>query len=497
MQRLLICLVFALGCQPLQAETESTNAPLSAVISIFPSADVVKPKSVDLAAQAVYGGDTLLGYVFFIDELFPIPAYSGRPIRALVGVDSEGIIRGLQIVSHDEPILVIGVSDEDLANYIDQYAGLNGHDRVKIGDQQREGYTNIDGISGATITAMVLHRSIMESARKVIVERQLGSLELPAEPEPPIWLQNWQEKSWQILVLFVGLAVLVVVLFFQDWMVVHTRVFKVLRIAFLFYTLIFIGFICLAQLSIVNVLTFAQVLARGFSWDTFLVDPVIFVLWSFVAFSLLLWGRGVYCGWLCPFGALQELIHKLSTSLKLKRFQFPTLVHERLWAVKYLILMGLLGMSLNSITSAVPFIEIEPFKTVFALRFNREWEYVLYAVTVIALAFVNTKFYCKYICPLGAALSIGTKFRIFEWLRRRKECGSPCHTCANECSVGAIRSTGEIIENECHYCLECQATYWDEHKCPSMVSQRERRERRERRVKVIPVTEVPSDATAD
>lgn len=470
------------------ADSDVSNAPLEIVLKLFPTADVVKAKKGDVAAQAVFEGDILLGYVFFTDEIFPIPAYSGRPIRALVGVSDDGVIRGVRIVSHEEPILVIGVSDEHLANYINQYAGLSSNDRVKVGGGAREGFKTVDGITGATITAMVLHRSVMESVRKVVASRQLS--DVTPQDESAIWVQNWEDKFWQIVILITGLFLLTLMLFFQDWLVVRSDLFRFLRIAYLIYTLVFIGYACLAQLSIVNILTFGQVMARGFTWETFLVDPFIFVLWSYVAFSLLLWGRGVYCGWLCPFGALQELIQKLSEKLKIKHYDFPAMVHERLWALKYMILMALIGLSLNSIKTVAPFIEVEPFKTVFSLRFQREWWFVIYALGLVVLAIFNTKLYCKYLCPLGAALSIGTRFRIFDWLRRRKECGSPCHTCAAECSVGAIKATGEIIENECHYCLECQTTYWDEHKCPAMVAQRERRERRERRITIVAAAEV-------
>ncbi|NIP72647.1 MAG: 4Fe-4S binding protein, partial [Gammaproteobacteria bacterium] len=52
---------------------------------------------------------------------------------------------------------------------------------------------------------------------------------------------------------------------------------------------------------------FTNALITDFSWGSFLIDPMMFILWSFVAVSLLLWGRGVFCGWLCPFGALQDL----------------------------------------------------------------------------------------------------------------------------------------------------------------------------------------------
>jgi NosR/NirI family nitrous oxide reductase transcriptional regulator len=68
---------------------------------------------------------------------------------------------------------------------------------------------------------------------------------------------------------------------------------------------------------------------------------------------------------------------------------------------------------------------------------------------------------------------------MFEWLKRYKECGSPCHRCANECMVQAIHPEGHINPNECHYCLKCQVLYHHDHKCPVMIQRRLKNERRQ------------------
>jgi len=193
--------------------------------------------------------------------------------------------------------------------------------------------------------------------------------------------------------------------------------------------------------------------------------------------TLLLWGRGVYCGWLCPFGALQELTQQLARRFGVKQVEFSEMVHERLWALKYIILLALFGISLQSLVQAERLAEIEPFKTAITMRFQREWGYVVFAAGLILVSAINRKFYCKYLCPLGAALTIPGKFRIFDWLRRHRECGRPCQVCAVECEVQAIRKNGEINANECHYCLDCQVTYWNDRKCPPEVERRKRRER--------------------
>jgi polyferredoxin/Na+-translocating ferredoxin:NAD+ oxidoreductase RnfG subunit len=478
---------------------------IAAVQTIFPAADSVGAPLADIAVRTVFADGEPLGWVFLDDEWHPIPAYSGKPVSALVGIDADARIVGARIVAHEEPILVIGVSDSDLQQFIAQYAGINAGEKVRVGAGERPGYRGIDAISGATITVMVINQSIMRAAQDVATALGLplangapvqgaqagaragsdASVPVAGSAGEPYWLQLWQEREARLIVLVAALLLLVAMLVFQDWLVLHPRLFTRLRNGYLLFTVLFVGFYCMGQLSIVNMLAFGRVMSGGFSWETLLIEPVAFVLWSFVAVTIILWGRGVYCGWLCPFGALQELIHTLARRFGVPGHEFPAMVHERLWAIKYLVLIGLFGLSLDSMARAATVAEVEPFKTVFALHFLRDWMYVVYAVALLAIAAVNSKFYCKYLCPLGAALSFFTRFRIFDWLRRRRECGSPCQTCAAHCQISAIRPTGEIIENECHYCLECQVIYHDEHRCPPLVEKRKRREKRASRAAEI------------
>lgn len=293
----------------------------------------------------------------------------------------------------------------------------------------------------------------------------------------PMWVQVWYAQRYKIAVLVAGLGFLLVVLTFQDWLTKRKRLFERVRVGFLIYTLVFIGWYGLAQLSVVNILTFIHSVLNHFTWNTFLMDPMVFILWVFVAVMLLLFGRGIYCGWLCPFGALQELVSRAARKLKVPQLEFPPFVHERMWAIKYIILLGLVGVSLQSVAAAERLAEVEPFKTAIILHFARSWGFVAYAVAMVAVSAVNERFYCRYVCPLGGGLAVSGKFHLFEWLRRRKECGHPCQICAVDCPVKAIDPLGRINYNECVYCLECQVDYNDEYKCPPLVQRRKIYER--------------------
>ena len=312
------------------------------------------------------------------------------------------------------------------------------------------------------------------------LDRPLPSAEELAAAEEasrPLWVNIWYQKSFQIGVILTALLVLTVILFLQDSFTRRPRFMHWLRRGYLVFTVLFIGWYALGQLSVVNVLTFVHALVQDFRWELFLTDPVIFILWTFTAASILLWGRGVFCGWLCPFGALQELINEAARKLKIRQYELPFALHERLWAIKYIVLLALFGISLESMSAAERFAEVEPFKTAITLKFDRQWWFVLYAVILLVINIFTRKVYCRYICPLGAALAIPSKFRLFDWLKRRKECGNPCQLCAKECEIQAIHPDGHINANECHYCLDCQMTYHNDDKCPPLINKRKKRDK--------------------
>src|SRR5450756_202733 len=99
----------------------------------------------------------------------------------------------------------------------------------------------------------------------------------------------------------------------------------------------------------------------------------------FTCLSLVLWGRGTFCGWLCPFGALQEFVAKIGQVLKIRQIRLKAMTDIRLKWVKYLVLAGILVCASLSSRITDLAIEVEPFKTAITLNFVRSWPFVVYA----------------------------------------------------------------------------------------------------------------------
>lgn len=300
------------------------------------------------------------------------------------------------------------------------------------------------------------------------------------EGQQPVWIGLWKERWWQISLLVAGLTILTVFFARQKTLTRYPRLVHGFRWGFLLFTLFFIGFFAQGQLSVVNIYTLLLALWDGFSLNVFLLDPVIFILWTYTFVTLFIWGRGLFCGWLCPFGALQELVAWIAQRLGLRQIKIPERWHRRLILLKYPILAGLVTTAFFSLTLAEQLAEVEPFKTSITLYFVRHWPFVMYALALLAIGLFVHKFYCRYLCPLGAGLAVLGRLRVFSWLERVKRCGQPCQHCKNECGINAIRKDGRVDYDECIQCLECVVILRDQNQCVDAIVQAKQRQKQAR-----------------
>lgn len=328
---------------------------------------------------------------------------------------------------------------------------------------------------------------VSDSARFTMPVTFAGELfeTVELEPDPqqgrePVWVGLWKERWWQISLLVTSLALLTVFFARQKTLTRYPKLVHRFRWGFLFFTLFFIGFYAQGQLSVVNIYTLLLALGDGFSLNVFLLDPIIFILWTYTFVTLFIWGRGLFCGWLCPFGALQEMLSWLGQKLGLRQVRVPEQWHRRLILLKYPILLILVGTAFHSLTLAEQLAEVEPFKTSITLYFVRYWPFVVYALALLAIGMFIHKFYCRYLCPLGAGLAVLGRFRLFSWLERVKRCGQPCQHCKNECGINAIRKDGRVDYDECIQCLECVVILRDQNQCVDAIVRNKQRQKQAR-----------------
>lgn len=292
---------------------------------------------------------------------------------------------------------------------------------------------------------------------------------VPAEPDNKSWAGIWKQRWPELAILAAGVGILFIALARQRRLTAHATRFKWFRRGYLLFTVFFIGWQVQGQLSIVNITSAVQALKDGRGLGFLLFDPPTVILWSAVALSLLIWGRGTFCGWMCPFGALQEGVAKAGAWLRIPVLRVGARTDARLKWIKYLVLGGIVAAAIFSTAITDQAVEIEPFKTAITLGFRRSWPFVLYAVALLLANMAVYKMFCRYLCPLGAGLALLGRVRIFRWLPRRKECGSPCQTCRHRCQYQAIGRDGAIRYDDCFQCMECVVIHNSDEQCAPLI----------------------------
>jgi transcriptional regulator of nitric oxide reductase len=306
----------------------------------------------------------------------------------------------------------------------------------------------------------------------------------PAEPEAslapalvdaldespvPAWVEAWHDARLNLAILAVLLSALTLIFVFQAQLSRFRLAHRLVRNGFLAVVLVWLGWTAGVQLSIVNVMNYIMAPFSHFDIGFYLAEPLMVIIAGYTLLSVVLIGRGVFCGWLCPFGALQELLGQLSRALRVPQWNPSAALEKRLWLGKYIAAATVLVLVMTQVDPSGATLEIEPFKTAITSKFTRAWPYVTYAVALLAIGLFSERAYCRFLCPLGGVLAFLDRLHLLNLLKRRPECGNPCHLCERSCPVRAIERTGKIVTAECFQCLDCQVEYYDDKRCPPLV----------------------------
>ena len=270
---------------------------------------------------------------------------------------------------------------------------------------------------------------------------------LPKSANPFPYFYDFEEVDEGVLATLINSAplaeVLALLLLFAMVITAFLRKSSTIRWVTLAYTLFYLGFYNGTFLSVSHI---TNGLKQGPA--LFLNDLPLLLIVVFTIVTTLFWGR-VFCSSLCPFGALQDFI----TRIMPKKWQLavPQAIHDKALTIKYAILALLVVTSLTFSDLSL-FQYFEPFGTIF--YFSRSMLLLaILAVFIVASMFVS-RFYCRYACPLGAALGVTSFLSPFR-IKRVQQC-EVCKVCENSCPTGAIRAH-EVDFKECVRCDICES----------------------------------------
>src|SRR6516165_10249403 len=191
----------ALWAQIAYAASElATYLPKVAPADLFAGADRFGPPQGDPPFVPVYRGDQLQGFVYLNSDFANAVGYSGKPIQILVAIDPKGVITGLKLVDHKEPIVLVGIP---VARIVGAVNALIGKDIKPVASGAKHP-PQVDIVSGATVTVLVMSDSIVRSAVKLIRARRVGRGETAAAAPAPVIksldLEHSEIRDWASLV---------------------------------------------------------------------------------------------------------------------------------------------------------------------------------------------------------------------------------------------------------------------------------------------------------
>jgi NosR/NirI family transcriptional regulator, nitrous oxide reductase regulator len=308
------------------------------------------------------------------------------------------------------------------------------------------------------------------------------------DPETLIWRQAWAQGWPKALVIGLYFVAVTLLFVFRDFLTAKMPRLRVIHTSFALASFLLLGVALHIQPSVTQILTLFGTIqgalglgddpsaAGKWDWGFFLTDPVLFVSWIGISVTGFIWGRGIFCGWVCPYGAMAELQFKVGRLLKLPNLELPDRIHLKLRYLRYVVFAVLLLVFLWDAELGERMAEVEPFKSTFFVPvWTRHPAIIAWWLALFSVGFTTYRPFCRYICPMGAALAVPTSVRVSGPYRR--DFCSKCKICTRGCEPRAINADGTIDPRECLNCWECEANYQSDQTCPPLVKIRRDKER--------------------
>lgn len=359
--------------------------------------------------------EKLSGYIFSSQELAPEIRGFGGAMNLAVYVDTAGKLIDFQIVQSSETPAYLELLDR-------WSRSLNGR-----GLFQPDAFADVDTVTGATISSEAVLSALQRSGQRFAAQvlGLSGRPSLEAETHRSRYLPDARG-----IYLLVAFAVALIVIYRGGFW---------LRLAVLMLNLLVGGIILNAQYSTEQIATVLSLHAP------FLSLSGAFLLVVGIPLLVIIFGN-IYCGYICPFGAIQELLGYVLPERFKDRLSTERMQKAR--AFKYVILFVLVivfFVSRNRTTLVA-----DPLISIFNLRFTlHDFQSSVLLIAAIALvgSIFYTRFWCRYLCPVGAFLSLLNNIAILKHFLPAKRFG--------RCEFGLTPKD----QTDCLYCDRCRYSY--------------------------------------
>jgi polyferredoxin len=189
------------------------------------------------------------------------------------------------------------------------------------------------------------------------------------------------------------------------------------------------------------------------------VHPAGLVLFTFFVGSGIIF-RKTFCSWFCPVGTFSEWLGMLGKKLFKRNFEIPEIVAWILTPLKYLLLLFFLNMIIGMSTYSAKYFLDDPYNKISDVKMllfflNISGFSLKFIIVLILLSIFFKNFWCRFLCPYGALIGLGSIFRITK-VRRNEDTCTNCEMCTKVCPQRIKVSQKKTVNTpNCTACMAC------------------------------------------